>query len=264
MELPEVGTATGGTRRTDLPETASALQSGLLIHKVTAGYRSQPIIFDVTVAAQAGTVTTIIGPNGAGKSTLFKALFGLARLFTGSVLVNGKPTTNSTRALVKSGVAYVPQSRNVFPSLSVRENLEIGAYVRGRLTFDRVFALFPDLASVLSKSAGKLSGGQRNMLAVARALMSDPEIVLLDEATGGLSPMLARKLWEHVAELAATGVAIIAVEQNVRMALDYSQWVYVLSAGRNLLDGSPLELSKLPNFASMFLGSDAHSEGAVQ
>ena len=220
---------------------------------LTAGYRSQPIIFDVSFEAHAGTVTTIVGPNGAGKSTLFKAVFGVARLFSGKIVVKGLPVEHSTTALVKSGVAYVPQVRNVFPSLTVNENLEIGTFVRGRKDFDRVFGLFPDLAQVRNTHARKLSGGQRNMLAVGRALMSNPDVLLLDEATGGLSPLLARKLWEHVAELARQGVAVVAIEQNVRLALEYSKFVYVLAGGKNLLSGAPGELSARPDFAQLFL-----------
>ena len=219
-------------------QRSPALGSGvppLRIESITAGYRIQPIIFDVSVDVFPG-ITAIIGPNGAGKSTLFKAVYGIARVFKGQVTVDGTRTSLGARDLVRQGVAYVPQTRNVFPSLSVRENLEIGTYVRsnGR-DFDRVFSVFPDLAAVQKKRAGKLSGGQRNMLAVGRALMSDPKVILLDEATGGLSPLLSQRLWEHLVKLAASGVAIAAVEQNVRMALNFASQVYLLAAGRNLL-----------------------------
>jgi branched-chain amino acid transport system ATP-binding protein len=229
----------------------------LRILSVTAGYRVQPIIFDISVDIRPG-ITAIIGPNGAGKSTLFKAVFGLARVFKGDVIVDGQHIRMGPRDLVRHGVAYVPQARNVFPSLSVRENLEIGTYVRsnGR-AFDRVFTLFPDLAVVQHKHAGKLSGGQRNMLAVGRALMSDPKVILLDEATGGLSPLLSQKLWGHLVTLASTGVAVGAVEQNVNMALNFAERVYLLASGRNLLSGTPRELLDRPDFASTFLeGSD--------
>ncbi len=239
-------------------ETAGSVISG---QSITAGYRSQPIIFDVSFEAKPATITTIVGPNGAGKSTLFKAVFGVARLFSGTILVKGRPIEHSNAALVRNGVAYVPQIQNVFPSLTVNENLEIGTFVRGRRDFDRVFGLFPDLAQVRKVHARKLSGGQRNMLAVARALMSNPDVLLLDEATGGLSPLLARKLWEHVAQLAREGVGVVAVEQNVRLALEYSGYVYVLAGGRNHLDGTPAELSARPDFAQLFLEAP-EDEGA--
>jgi ABC-type branched-subunit amino acid transport system ATPase component len=226
----------------------------LVVDSVTAGYRSQPIIFDVSVRVPAGSVVAIIGPNGAGKSTLFKALFGVARLMSGSVIVDGARVTPSARALVRRGIVYVPQLRNVFPSLTVKENLEIGTFVRTRGNLsDRVFGLFPDLRDIQGKRAGKLSGGQRNMLAVGRALMSDPEVILLDEATGGLSPLVAQNLWLHLRQIASAGIAIAAIEQNVHMALGASDYVYVLAGGRNLLSGTPADLARTPHFGQMFL-----------
>lgn len=225
----------------------------LVVERLTAGYKSQAIIFDISLQVDAGKVTAIIGPNGAGKSTLFKAMFGVARLMGGSVRVNGNQITPSAPNLVRSGIAYVPQSRNVFGSLTVRENLEVGTFVRGTRDFDRVFQLFPDLARVQGKRAGKLSGGQRNMLAVGRALMSQPSVLLLDEATGGLSPLVARDLWAHLRQLAAIGIAVAAIEQNVHMALSASDFVYVLAGGRNLLSGTPHELQQRPDFAQTFL-----------
>lgn len=236
----------------------------LHVQSMTAGYRAQPIIFDVTLDVYAGRITTIIGPNGAGKSTLFKALYGVATVFEGHVAVAGEPVRPLARLLVRRGIAYVPQVRNVFPSLSVRENLEVGTYIRGKESFERVFDLFPDLAMVQRKAAGKLSGGQRNMLAVGRALMSDPTIVLLDEATGGLSPLVARKLWEHLAVLARNGVGVAAIEQNVKMALDFADYVYVLAGGKNLLSGKPAELAARPDFGQMFLeGTDTGEAPAI-
>lgn len=225
----------------------------LVIDKITAGYRSQPIIFDISAAFKPGTITTVIGPNGAGKSTLFKAIFGIARTFSGAVTLDGEPIPLKARDLVKKGVAYVPQLRNIFPTLSVRENLEIGFYVRGKRSFDHVIDLFPDLGRVLSKHAGKLSGGQRNMLAIGRALMSDPAVLLLDESTGGLSPLLASNLWQHLVTLAGTGVSIGAIEQNVQLALNHSNYVYLLAGGRNSTEGTPQELSTKHDLAQVFL-----------
>ncbi len=222
---------------------------------ITAGYGNNPIIFDVSAEFHSGSVVSILGPNGAGKSTLLKALFGLARSFSGTVLVDGQVVTPVARNLVSRGVCYVPQLGNVFPSLSVSENLEVGTYVRRGGSLDKVLDIFTDLKPVLKKRAGKLSGGQRNMLAVARALMSDPKVLLLDEATGGLAPLVARRLWEHVASLAKTGVAVAAVEQNVSLALEFSDVVYVLVSGRNAFAGSPSQLREAGEVGDMFLGA---------
>lgn len=220
---------------------------------ITAGYRSQPIIFDVSATFRPASITTVIGPNGAGKSTLFKAMFGVARTFSGSVTLDGESVPLAPRELVRKGVVYVPQLRNIFSTLSVRENLEMGHYVRGKRSFEHVIALFPDLGRVLSKQAGKLSGGQRSMLAIGRALMSEPVVLLLDESTGGLSPKLAADLWGHLVKLARSGVCIAAVEQNVQLALRNSDYVYLLAAGRNLLEGTPKALEGQSDFAQRFL-----------
>ena len=158
-----------------------AATSTFEVKGLTAGYGKQPIIFDVSARFVTGTLSAIIGPNGAGKSTLLKALFGIARVFQGSVLLDGDPVSLVSTSLVRQGIVYVPQLANVFPSLTVRENLEVGTFVRSGGALSRVLDLFPDLAPVMAKHAGKLSGGQRNMLAVARALMSDPRVLLLDE-----------------------------------------------------------------------------------
>jgi len=199
-------------------------------------------------------VTTIIGPNGAGKSTFIKAIFGLARVTGGTILLDGTPVRPDARTLVKLGVAYVPQVRNVFATLTVQENLEIGTYVRSAGSVERVMDLFPDLRNVLKRPAGKLSGGQRNMLAVGRALMSDPVVIMLDEATGGLAPIVAHDLWVHVSRLAASeDVAVVAVEQNVRLAMEFSSSVYVFGSGRNKLHGTPQALLARPDFEDLFL-----------
>ncbi|HEY8732438.1 MAG TPA: ABC transporter ATP-binding protein [Candidatus Limnocylindria bacterium] len=208
---------------------------------ITAGYGEQPVIFDVSATFGERAITAIIGPNGAGKSTLLKSIFGLARVYAGTVALGDEVLTRpGARELVQRGIAYVPQLGNIFPSLSVRENLELGAYVRsGRSggSMERVLAIFTDLATVLRKPAGKLSGGQRQMLAVGRALMSDPQVLLLDEATAGLSPMISASLWQHIRRLADDGLAIAVVEQNVGLALQFSDAVYLLTSGRNRLSG---------------------------
>ena len=226
----------------------------LEVRGFTAGYGSNPIIFDVDATFRSGEVSAIIGPNGAGKSTLIKAIFGQARLFEGTVLVDGEELPDITSAaLVKRGVAYVPQLANVFPSLSVRENLEIGTYVRSGYALEKVFALFPDLKEVMNKHAGKLSGGQRNMLAVARALMSSPGVLLLDEATAGLSPLLANRLWEHLLVLSKEGIAVVAVEQNVSAALYHGDRVLLLTSGRVRAEGPAKELAASGDIDRLFL-----------
>lgn len=223
--------------------------------KITAGYGKQPIIFDVSARFDRGSVTSILGPNGAGKSTFLKSLFGLARTFSGTVLIEGQAVGTVAQELVERGVCYVPQLGNIFPSLSVRENLDVGTYVRKGRSMESVLDVFTDLKPVLKKRAGKLSGGQRNMLAVARALMSDPKVLLLDEATGGLAPLIAHRLWEHVSELAKQGVAVVAVEQNVSLALEFSDSVYVLVSGRNSFAGTPGELNESADVEHLFLGA---------
>lgn len=226
----------------------------LEIQGLTAGYANQPVIFDVSAAFRRGAVTAIIGPNGAGKSTLFKSLFGVARMFGGQVLIDDEPITRvAPDELVQRGVSYVPQIANIFPSLSVRENLEIGAYVRSGGSMERVLSIFTDLQAVLKRPAGKLSGGQRNMLAVARALMSDPRVLLLDEATAGLAPAISTTLWMHVRRLADDGLAVAVVEQNVRLALRFSDHVYLLGSGRNRLDGPASEFAGRDDLDELFL-----------
>jgi branched-chain amino acid transport system ATP-binding protein len=239
------------------PTRSDSGAARLEIIELSAGYGQQNIVFDISASFAGGSVTTIIGPNGAGKSTFIKALYGLARVTSGRILLEGAEVKPDARTLVKLGVAYIPQVRNVFASLTVRENLEIGTYVRSASPgIDRVVGLFPDLKGLLRRQAGKLSGGQRNMLAVGRALMSDPNVLLLDEATGGLAPIVARDLWEHVARLATEqDVAVVAVEQNVHLAMEFSSMVYVFGSGRNRLHGPAEELLARPDFAELFLES---------
>lgn len=225
------------------------------VRDLVAGYGRQAILFGISAFFEAGRVTAVIGPNGAGKSTFLKAIFGLAQVHEGEILLEGVRVRSNAEELVRRGIAYVPQTRNVFPTLSVQENLEIGTYVRSGGSLERVLTLFPDLKAVLKRAAGKLSGGQRNMLAVGRALMSDPKVLLLDEATGGLAPLVAKDLWEHVRALADGGVAVAAVEQNVKLALEFSDSVYVFGSGRNRLHGTPADLLARDDFEDLFLES---------
>lgn len=253
MASSEAGKLQEGSPLDGSAKTSGNERGLLVVDKITAGYRSQPIIFDISATFKPGSITTVIGPNGAGKSTLFKAVFGVARTFSGTVTLDGEPMSLKPRDLVRKGISYVPQLRNIFSTMTVRENLEIGHFVRGKSSFDHVIHLFPDLGIVLGKQAGKLSGGQRNMLAIGRALMSDPVVLLLDESTGGLSPLLAANLWAHLVALARTGVCIGVIEQNVQLALKNSDYVYLLTGGRNTTEGTPKDLAEHQDLAQVFL-----------
>ncbi len=230
----------------------------LRAESLTAGYGGPPIIEDVSLAVHAGKITAIVGPNGAGKSTLLKALSGVLRVARGDVHVQGRKTTNiPPEKLVKLGLGYVPQVSNTFPDLTVRENLEMGAYTRRRgvdVRIDEICELFPDLGRSLRRRAAILSGGQRSMLAMARALMVKPAVMLLDEPSAGLSPLLQGKLWEQIEKIAATGVGICVVEQNTRRTLRHAHWGYILVLGRNRLDGPARELLHDDTVVELYVG----------
>jgi ABC-type branched-subunit amino acid transport system ATPase component len=225
---------------------------------VTAGYGGPPIIEDVSLTVYANKITAIVGPNGAGKSTLLKALSGVLKASSGEVQVLGRKTTNiPPEKLVKRGLGYVPQVSNVFPDLTVRENLEMGAYTRRRGVGQRInelCELFPDLGASLRRRAGMLSGGQRSMLAMGRALMLNPVVMLLDEPSAGLSPLLQAALWEQIEKIAATGVGICVVEQNTRRTLRHAHWGYILVLGRNRLDGPAQELLHDESVVELYVG----------
>jgi ABC-type branched-subunit amino acid transport system ATPase component len=226
---------------------------------VTAGYSRVPIITDVSVAVPDGGLTAIVGPNGAGKSTFAKALAGViaksaGRVFVGDIDVSGLPGHH----IVRRGLAYVPQNQNVFVSLSVVENLEMGAFTRRSGVAQRVtevLDVFPDLRTAARKRAGTLSGGQQNMLAMARALMLDPRVVILDEPTAGLSPIYTDVVWEQIGRITESGTAALVVEQNVDRALGQADHVYLFVAGRNHSDGPSAEVAKW-DLAAIFLGQD--------
>ena len=226
--------------------------------RVTAGYGGPPIISEVSLTVHAGKITAIVGPNGAGKSTLLKALSGVLEVSGGDVYVRGAKTTNTApEKLVARGLAYVPQVSNVFPELSVRENLEMGGYTRRRGVQSRIAEicdLFPDLGAALRRRAGMLSGGQRSMLAMARALMVSPAVMLLDEPSAGLAPLLQTALWEQIEKVAATGVGICVVEQNTRRTLRHAHWGYILVLGRNRLDGPAGDLLHDENVVELYVG----------
>jgi ABC-type branched-subunit amino acid transport system ATPase component len=225
---------------------------------VVAGYGQTEILHGVSITVDQGEVVTIIGPNGCGKSTLMKTIVGLVRVRTGSVTFQGSDiSTHPPERIVRTGLCYVPQSNNVFPSLTIRENLEMGAFVRedgydGRI--EEMFELFPDLAAHPGQKGGSLSGGQRQMLAIARALMLDPVLLLLDEPSAGLSPAMMNTVFDRIRQINQSGVALLLVEQNARDALQMSDRGYILVAGEKRLEDTGKDLLSNPEVASLYLG----------
>jgi branched-chain amino acid transport system ATP-binding protein len=232
----------------------------LSAQKIVAGYqRGLPIVHDVSVEVASGEIVTIIGPNGAGKSTFLKALAGLIVIEDGSVRYGGRDVTGMpAHALVRIGLGYVPQTGNIFTSLTIHENLTVGGHVlakaelRGRI--ERAYAQFPALAERRSTPARVLSGGQRQMLAVARALITDPKLIMLDEPTAGLAPKVVAEVFDDLRRLAQAGVAVLMVEQNAKAALRASDRGYVLVEGRNRLHGAAASLIEDPAVGHAFLG----------
>ena len=225
---------------------------------VCAGYGGPPVIEDVSITVHAGKITAVVGPNGAGKSTLLKAMAGVLRTTRGEVFVRGARATNmAPEKLAKRGLGYVPQVSNVFPDLTVKENLEMGGFTRRGGVSQRIgelCELFPDLGRSLRRRAAMLSGGQRSMLAIARALMIEPAVMLLDEPSAGLSPLLQGTLWEQIEKVAETGVGICVVEQNTRRTLRHAHWGYILVLGRNRLDGPAHELLHDDTVVELYVG----------
>ncbi|HLJ68025.1 MAG TPA: ABC transporter ATP-binding protein [Chloroflexota bacterium] len=239
--------------------------SALTVRALSAGYSRLPVVSDIDLDAQPGAVTAIVGPNGAGKSTLLKAVMGILRPMSGSVLLGDRDVTGwESHRVARAGMGYVPQVGNVFPSMSVVENLEMGAFTRKggiKERMNEVLAMFPDLQAAARRPAGVLSGGQRNMLGMARALMLDPQVLLLDEPTAGLAPMYVGRIWDRVQAIAASGTSVVVVEQNVDLALDHADWAYILIAGRNFAQG-PADEIRRADLAAIFLGQ-APQQGAV-
>lgn len=226
--------------------------------EVVAGYGETDILHGVSLRVEEGEIVTIIGPNGCGKSTLMKSLAGLVRIRTGRITFKGEDITAAPpERVVGRGLCYVPQSANIFASLSIRENLEMGAFLRrddfrGRI--NDMFDLFPDLAQSPGRKAHTLSGGQRQMLAIARALMLDPSLLLLDEPSAGLSPAMFGLVFERIIGINATGVAMLLVEHNAREALQMSSRGYVLVNGENRLEDTGPELLSNPEISRLYLG----------
>lgn len=233
----------------------------LNMQDIHAGYGGANILNGVSIEVEADEIGVIIGPNGAGKSTTLKALFGLLTVSQGSVSFDGKDVTNAKpENLVRLGLSFVPQEFNVFPTMSVRENLEMGAYTRrdnfGHL-IEKIFEYFPPLREKHKQPAGELSGGQRQMVAIGRALMMEPKLLLLDEPTAGLSPRYMGEIFERVIAINKAGVGILMVEQNARQALAIAHKGFVLAGGKNSFTGTGQELLDNPEVAESFLGGGA-------
>jgi ABC-type branched-subunit amino acid transport system ATPase component len=226
--------------------------------EVVSGYGEVEILHGVSIRVEEGEVVTIIGPNGAGKSTLLKTVFGLLPCKRGTVFFDGEDVTGQPpQAMVRKGMSYVPQSENVFPLLTVQENLEMGAFIRRddyRPKMEEVLALFPDVMERRHTRAGKLSGGQRQMLALARALMLDPRILLLDEPSASLAPNMVELVFTKILDINRSGVSIIMVEQNARESLKLSHRGYVLAMGQNRLEGSGENLLESEEVGKTYLG----------
>lgn len=248
------GSPPGGA--TPAPATGSAFLSG---EAMTGGYGGGPdILHDCTVAVDPGEIAVIVGPNGAGKSTAMKAVFGMLDLREGSVRLGGRDiTAMSPQERVRAGMGFVPQNNNIFTTMTVEENLEMGAFIRTgdvRGTMEAVYDLFPILREKRRQPAGELSGGQRQQVAVGRALMTEPKVLMLDEPTAGVSPIVMDELFDRIIEVARTGIPILMVEQNARQALEIADRGYVLVQGRNAHTGTGKELLADDEVRRSFLG----------
>ena len=230
----------------------------LSVTEISSGYGEVNILNEVNLRVEPGQVVSIIGPNGAGKSTLLKTIFGILRPSHGTVSLNDEDITGlRPDKIAQKGISYVPQVSNVFPSLTIEENLEMGAFIRNddfSQRLEEIYALFPILKDRKKQRAGHLSGGQRQMVAMGRALMVDPVVLLLDEPSAGLAPVLVGSIFEKILEINATGVSMIIVEQNAREALGMAHHGYVLAMGRNVLDDKGEALLENEEVGRLYLG----------
>jgi ABC-type branched-subunit amino acid transport system ATPase component len=230
----------------------------LRVEGVTTGYGEMEVLRNVSLEVGENEIVSIIGPNGAGKSTVMKAVFGLLKPWSGSIKFQGDDIGGlSPDRIVHKGMCYVPQVDNIFPSLTVEENLEMGAFIlNGPLKErkERVYQLFPRLAERRRQRAGKMSGGERQMVAMGRALMLDPKLIMLDEPSAGLAPLLVDMIFEKIKDINTSGVAVLMVEQNARKSLELAHRGYVLANGENRIDGPGSELLNDPEVAHLYLG----------
>ena len=231
----------------------------LIGESMTGGYgRGTDILHGCTIAVNPSEIAVIVGPNGAGKSTAMKAVFGMLNIHKGSVRLDGEDITDLTpQDRVAKGMAFVPQTSNIFTSLTVEENLEMGAFLRRddiRVTMEQIFDLFPILRDKRKQAAGELSGGQRQQVAVGRALMTQPKVLMLDEPTAGVSPIVMDELFDRIIEVARTGISILMVEQNARQALEIADRGYVLVQGTNRFTDTGAALLADPDVRKSFLG----------
>ena len=232
--------------------------SFLIGENLTGGYGGADILKGCTISVDKGEIAVIVGPNGAGKSTAMKALLGMLSLRSGSVKLDGEDITDLTpQARVAKGIAFVPQTSNVFTGMSVEENLEMGAFLRDddiSETMEQIYELFPILKDKRYQSAGELSGGQRQQVAVGRAMMTQPSVLMLDEPTAGVSPIVMDELFDRIIEVRQSGVAVLMVEQNARQALEIADHGYVLVTGENRFTDTGEALLNNPQVRKSFLG----------
>lgn len=232
----------------------------LLLDNIVAGYGKMTILNGTTARVRRGAITTVVGPNGAGKSTMFKAVFGLLRVRSGTITFDGRDTTNlPPRRLLDRGIAYVPQGRNIFPELSVRHNLELGGVALSdqaslSCRIEEMMGRFPMLKERADAQASTLSGGQQKMLEVARGLLLDPELLLIDEPSIGLAPLMVQEIFELLKTLRDQGVTILMIEQNAKQALKASDYGLVLEQGQTRIEASAAEILADPRIAQLFLG----------
>jgi len=232
----------------------------LQISSLTVGYHyPSAAVQDLSLNVESGQIVAFIGPNGAGKSTSLNAISGLLRPWSGTIALDGQILTGRRpAAILKAGVAQVPEGRRILPGLTVAENLAMGAYIvgkqRARVALARVLDLFPDLAKRLTRIGGTLSGGEQQMLAIGRALMSDPKILALDEPSMGLAPQIVERIFEHIVALRGEGLGILLVEQNANIALETSDYAYVIERGRIILEGPSSQCAADPQVQRSYLG----------
>ena len=225
---------------------------------MTGGYGGEDIIKNCNIEVDKGQISVIVGPNGAGKSTAMKAMLGMIALKSGSIILNGENISDySPQKRVAAGIAFVPQSMNIFSELTVEENLEMGAFLRSddiQETISEIYELFPAMREKRNQLAGELSGGQRQQVAVSRALMTKPEVLMLDEPTAGVSPIVMDEIFDRILQIKNNGVAIVIVEQNAKQALNIADFAYVLVGGENKYEGHGHELLNDQDVRKSFLG----------